>query len=528
MPLHPRSVRAGWALSTARRIQGCSATSLSSFCRSTLRKTPIGFPRFQREAQVLASLNHPNIAQIYGFEESGRLGMHRDGAGRGRNSVRAIEERSVTYRRSNPDCKANSGSVGCRSRARNRSPRLETGEYQSDAERNGQGLGFRFGESARRESAGQRVSTAMPTKVSGSVAGTVVGTAGYMSPEQARGREVDARTDIWAFGCVIYEMLTGRLAFEGETATDIMARIVTGQPDLNLLPSGTPPPIRALLVATLNKNVQQRLQHIGDMRLFLDENLFPSVEKTAEASASANGGKKQLALVAALAVALVMALILAVLYFRRAPADTTAMRFEISIPGLVNNAVEISPDGQRIAFIAQSDDGQRSLWVRPIDSEKGQQVSGTENLSAFLWSPDSRYLAFLVAGKLKKIDPSGGFGPGHLRCCGSAILHLEPHRHDPVRQEQRQRHRQCCGYRRRSETRHQAGCFSKGRFSRRAGLPSGWQSFLLCRGGRRAGYFRHLCSVARLENRTHASRVSLSAAIQWNGLCATGLPLVRP
>jgi eukaryotic-like serine/threonine-protein kinase len=200
-------------------------------------------------------------------------------------------------------------------------------------------------------------------------------------------------------------MLTGRLAFEGETATDIMARIVTGQPDLNLLPSGTPPSIRALLAATLNKNVQHRLQHIGDMRLFLDENLFPSVEKTAEA---VSGGKKQFALVAALAVALVMALILAVLYFRRAPADTTAMRFGISIPGLVNNAVAISPDGQRIAFIVQSDDGQRSLWVRPIDSEKAQQVSGTENAPAFLWSPDSRYLAFLSAGKLKKIDPSGG------------------------------------------------------------------------------------------------------------------------
>jgi Tol biopolymer transport system component len=250
--------------------------------------------------------------------------------------------------------------------------------------------------------------TAMPTKVSGSVAGTVVGTAGYMSPEQARGREVDARTDVWSFGCVLYEMLTGRLAFEGETATDIMARIVSGQPELNLLPSGTPASIRALLGATLNKNIQQRLQHIGDMRLFFDETLFPSVEKTAEAGTPANLGKKPWVLVAALAVALVLALIPAALYFRRAPMDVTAMRFEISIPGLLNNAVAISPDGRRIAFIGQSDNGQRSLWVRPIDSEKGQQVSGTENVPTFFWSPDSRYLAFPSAGKLKKIDPSGG------------------------------------------------------------------------------------------------------------------------
>src|SRR5262249_36777073 len=116
--------------------------------------------------------------------------------------------------------------------------------------------------------------TALPTKVSGSAVGSVVGTVGYMSPEQARGKEVDARTDIWAFGCVVYEMITGRLAFEGETATDIMARIVTGEPDLNLLPPQTPSSIRMLLSATLNKNPQQRLQHIGDMQLFLDAKFF--------------------------------------------------------------------------------------------------------------------------------------------------------------------------------------------------------------------------------------------------------------
>jgi len=363
-------------------------------------KDPDRLSRFQREAQVLASLNHPNIAQIYGFEEmdgSGCIVMELvEGetlAERLKNGPLPIDE-AVRIAKQLADALAAAHERGIVHRD------LKPANIKETPTGTVKVLDFGLAKALSVKAQDSSL-TAMPTKLSGSVAGTVVGTAAYMSPEQARGREVDARTDIWAFGCVLYEMLTGRLAFEGETATDIMAKIVTGQPDLNLLPPATPSSIRALLAATLNKNVQQRLQHIGDMRLFLDETLFPSVENTAQ-------GKKPWALVAALAVALVIALIPAVLYFRPAPTDTTAMRFEISIPGLVNNAVAISPDGQRIASIVQSDDGQRSLWVRPIDSEESQQVSGTENLSAFRWSPDSRYLAFLVAGTLKKIDPSGG------------------------------------------------------------------------------------------------------------------------
>lgn len=369
-------------------------------------KDPGRLSRFQREAQLLASLNHPNIAQIYGFEEldgSGCIVMELvEGetlSERLKNGPLAVDE-AIQIAKQVADALAAAHERGIVHRD------LKPANIKVTPTGTVKVLDFGLAKALGVKTQDSSL-TAMPTKVSGSVAGTVVGTASYMSPEQARGREVDARTDIWAFGCVLYEMLTGRLAFEGETATDIMAKIVSGQPDLNLLPSGAPPWIRALLAATLNKNVQQRLQHIGDMRLFLEENLVPSVEKTAEAGTPASHGKPW-ALVAALAVALVIALIPAVLYFRRAPADTTAMRFEISIPGLVNNAVAISPDGQRIAFIVQSDDGQRSLWARPIDSEKGQQVSGTENVPTFFWSPDSRYLAFPSAGKLKKIDPSGG------------------------------------------------------------------------------------------------------------------------
>src|SRR6516225_1057311 len=149
--------------------------------------------------------------------------------------------------------------------------------------------------------------SAMPTMVSGSVAGMVVGTAAYMSPEQARGREVDARTDIWAFGCVLYEMLTAKQAFEGETVTDMLAKIVTGQPDFNALPAGVPSPIRLLLETTLTKSVSQRLQHIGDVRLFLDPKFFPASTATAEQTAAPQGRLGKL-LVPVLAVLLLAAL----------------------------------------------------------------------------------------------------------------------------------------------------------------------------------------------------------------------------
>src|SRR4029079_13924274 len=161
-----------------------------------------------------------------------------------------------------------------------------------------------------------------PMSVEPSREGLIAGTTGYMSPEQARGKEVDARTDIWAFGCVLYEMLTARQAFEGETATDMIARIVTRDPDLDLLPRDTPPSIRLLLSATLNKNVHQRLQDIGDMRLFLDPKMCTGVAG-ATATVLHDKPKPNFVLLSALAAAVVAAVVLGVLYFRT-PAPAAA------------------------------------------------------------------------------------------------------------------------------------------------------------------------------------------------------------
>jgi dipeptidyl aminopeptidase/acylaminoacyl peptidase len=366
---------------------------------------PERLARFQREAQVLASLNHPNIAQVYGLEHvegSACIVMElvegetiADRLKRGpfsfqdaievaqqiADALAAAHERGVVHRDLKP---ANikltpSGTVKV----------LDFG------------LAKAVGPKASNPSL-----TSMPTAVDGSAIGSIVGTPGYMSPEQARGKEVDARTDIWAFGCVLFEMLTAQRAFEGETATDIIAKIVTAPPDLNLLPKDTPPSIRMLLSSVLNKNSTQRLQHIGDARLFLNGTLDVPTPVTTE-SVPTNRSRSGKLVMAGVALLLAIVSVPAVLYFLSAPKPATPMRFELSFPGVLGGLF-LSPNGQTIAYVAQQTDGKRSLWVRPVGADAAQQLPGTEDVTGVMWSPDSKKIAFITDGKLKKIDIAGG------------------------------------------------------------------------------------------------------------------------
>jgi serine/threonine protein kinase len=289
---------------------------------------PDRLARFQREAQVLASLNHTNIAQIYGLEQvngstcivmelvegetladtlkKGPLSYDEtlDTARQLADALSAAHERGVVHRDLKP---ANikltpSGTVKV----------LDFGLAKA--------LGPR---------ASDVNLSAVPTVANASIVGTVVGTPGYMSPEQARGKEVDARSDIWAYGCVIYEMLTAQQAFGGETIADVVAKIVASPPDLSLLPKDTPSSLRLLLSAALNKNASQRLQHIGDTRLFLDGPLAAPVPQT-ESTPTTRSLRAKLA-IPALIAALAIAVVPAALYLRSAP-PAPEMRFEISFP----------------------------------------------------------------------------------------------------------------------------------------------------------------------------------------------------
>jgi Tol biopolymer transport system component len=363
--------------------------------------------RFQREAQVLASLNHPNIAQIYGLEQAGvsncivmelvegetladrlkRGPLPLDDATQiAKQIVEALEaahERGIVHRD------------------------LKPANIKLTPDGKVKVLDFGLAKAFAEGGADSSLSHS-PTKVSGSIAGVVMGTAAYMSPEQARGKVVDARTDIWAFGCVLFEMLTARQTFAGETATDVIARILEGQPQWDRLPAETPIPIRLLLEAALNKDAKQRLQHIGGSRVFLNRS-STSLDLPRPAVAHSAGTRRVWPASAALAIVLVAAIVPTVLYFLRSPADAMEMRFEISAPALGSRglSIAVSPDGRLIAYIAASE-GKMAIWIRPIGSLTARVLAGTENADQVFWSPDGRNLGFTADGKLKRVDVSGG------------------------------------------------------------------------------------------------------------------------
>lgn len=251
--------------------------------------------------------------------------------------------------------------------------------------------------------------SALPTE-----AGALLGTVPYMSPEQARGQAVDKRADIWAFGCVLYELLTGRRAFRGETTSDMLVAILEREPDWALLPPGAPPHIRRLLIRCLNKDPNRRLRDIGDARIDLDDELTADLAEHAVGSAiESRQARWREGMAWAMAAVAVLALLVltvpSISPIRRATPERLAMRFEIATPQAVDpGSFALSADNRQLAFAATAPDGATRLWVRPLDQVAARPLAGTEGARFPFWKPDGRALGFFADGHLKRIDTATG------------------------------------------------------------------------------------------------------------------------
>jgi hypothetical protein len=239
------------------------------------------------------------------------------------------------------------------------------------------------------------------------LAGFILGTAAYMSPEQAKGKETDRTTDIWAFGCVLYEMLTGRAAFEGETVGEILGSVFKAEPDWTRLPADTPPAIRRLLQRCLRKDAALRLRDIGDARIEIhDAALEPIVSHDVPASVS----RRRERLVWAAGGVLLGAATIGAVGWTMRPAvasDAPEVRFEIATPPVDSPAsFAISPDGRKLVFAGASE-GTSLLWLRSLDAVSAEPLAGTDGARLPFWSPDGS-IGFFADTKLKRIDVAGG------------------------------------------------------------------------------------------------------------------------
>jgi Tol biopolymer transport system component/tRNA A-37 threonylcarbamoyl transferase component Bud32 len=384
--------------------------------------------RFALEARVLASLNHPNIGAIYGLEE--------------RDGIRALVLELVegpTLADRIAQCAAASGTAAADARvsglpldevlsiAGQIAAALEAAHEQAVIHRDLKPANVKlrpdgtvkvldFGLAKLAASgllAAGAASTQSPTMTSPALMtqhGVILGTAGYMSPEQARGRVADKRSDVWSFGCVLYEMLTGRRAFPGEELADTLAAIVRAEPDWSALPRETPAPMRRLLERSLRKDPRERLPEIGSARLEIADARTAAAEPAPEVGGrhvAVDGPRRYIVpmLLTAIMAALLGATAMKVLV--RPPTPAREIRLEIATPPTTDPvSFALSPDRRSVVYVAAGE-GHAQLWLRSLDTGEQRPLRGTEGGSYPFWSPDSRSIGFFANGTLQRSDLDG-------------------------------------------------------------------------------------------------------------------------
>jgi Tol biopolymer transport system component len=371
--------------------------------------------RFEREAKVLASLNHPNIAAIYGFEDSGEVQALVMELVEGPTLAERIKSGAIPVDEALQIAKQICEALEYAHERGIIHRDLKPANVKVTPDGAVKILDFGLAKALEGETAAADISSSPTISRMATQAGIILGTAAYMSPEQAKGKSVDRRADIWAFGCVLYEMLTGKMAFSGETVTDTLAAVIRAEPDWTLLPKDTPTHVRVLLQRCLKKDAKQRLRDIGDARIALEEVLSGvAKEQMASAGAAPPVWRRALPWAVAALCAVVAAGLAAYLYFGRATGGNSGnVTLDVSLPDGVSvvtrdsPSVALSPDGKEIVFMGAKGTVSQ-LYRRSLDEPDARPIAGTENGLGPFFSPDGKWIGFFADGKLKKIPADGG------------------------------------------------------------------------------------------------------------------------
>jgi Tol biopolymer transport system component len=372
---------------------------------------PDRLARFEREARTLASLNHPNIAQIYGLEGTPRalvmelvegedlsvrlargpmpLSEALPVAKQVADAVEAAHDQGIIHRDLKP---ANI-------------------KVRPDGTVKVLDFGLARAMTAGSDSAAGVNAQSSPTFTAhGTLMGMIVGTAAYMAPEQARGRAVDRRADIWAFGCVLFEMLSGCRPFSGSDTSETLATVIKDEPPWGVLPPDLPDSLRRLLRRCLEKDPRRRLSSIGDARLELEEPAVPASPSAGPTSprARSNAGW----IVAAIMTIVAAGTAIWAVWFRGSAA-APLMRVTVQAPRehrLYRDPANIalSPDGTRVAFVTGASPSDATLWVRGLDRLDAVAIEDSVGAQLPFWSPDSAMVGFFAEGHLKVVSPGGG------------------------------------------------------------------------------------------------------------------------
>jgi serine/threonine protein kinase len=348
--------------------------------------------RFEREARAVAALNHPNVCTIHDVGSNYLVMELVEGptlADRIKEGTLPLEE-ALRIARQIADALEAAHEKGIVHRD------LKPGNIKIKPDGTVKVLDFGLAKLRPIDVApGTKPEDSPTISMAATSAGMILGTAAYMSPEQARGKAVDKRADIWAFGVVLYEMVAGRQLFEGEDVTETLALVIKGEPKWD----GIPASVQRLLKSCLEKDPKRRLRDIGDVWRQLEE--APAATIPSRSRVGIAGW-----IVAAIAA------VLAFVNFKEKPASAEVVRFSIPLPpqkNLTFAAPYLSPDGRHVAFLSENAEGRTQLWVRSLDSLESRPLAGTEDaITSAFWSPDSRSLGFVAQGKLKKVNVSGG------------------------------------------------------------------------------------------------------------------------